>query len=220
MSTPASRPGPPPRPRKPSRKRRAILLTLFGLSLILLILVILRGTWADTEPRDPKSSDEGIICRLYQPPQGDWQVRCSMILDDPPEKVWGVVTDYANFESIFPTLESCSQGPFASGGAFTKTVQLSGLARSAIGTWPFDIVVKEEEGPGRYHSHWEGESGDVEKIAGSWTVTPAGEGKTLLVYASHIEIKHYPNWVVVNALKSRQPKVMQAVADWLAKSKE
>lgn len=215
MSAPAPRPGPPPRPRKPFRKRYAVLLTLLGLLLILFVFGYIRGTWADTEPRDPKSSDEGVICRLYQPPQGDWQVRCSMVLDYPPEKVWGVITDYDNFADIFPTLESCDYERSKNGDA-----HLSGLARSAIGTWPFDILVKNDAQAGGYHSHWEGESGDVRKIAGSWTVTSAGEGKTLLVYTSHLEIKRYPNWVVVNALKSRQPKVMHAVADWLAKSKE
>jgi hypothetical protein len=219
MSAPAPRPGPPPRPRKPFCKRYAIPLFLLSLLLILFIVFYIRGTWSDSEPRDPKSSSEGIICRLYQPPEGDWQVRCSMVLDDPPEKVWDVVTDYDHFTDIFPTLESCSAGPI-SGGIRNWEVHLSGSARSAIGTWPFDIDVQNEVEPRGGHSHWEGESGDVKKIAGSWTVTPAGEGKTLLVYASHIDIKHYPKWVVVNALLWRQPKVMQAVADWLDKSKE
>ena len=62
--------------------------------------------------------------------------------------------------------------------------------------------------PGLSNSHWVGESGDVQKVEGSWIVTSAGKDTTLLVYTSHIEIKRYPKWVVVNALKSRQPKVM------------
>jgi len=48
-------------------------------------------------------------------------------------------------------------------------------------------------------------------------VTPHGDAQTLLFYTSHAEIKGYPDWVVVNALLSRQPKVMQAVADRLSK---
>ena len=39
--------------------------------------------------------------------------------------------------------------------------------------------------------------------------------KKLLVYASHVEIRKYPDWVVVNAMLMRQPKVMKAVRDWL-----
>jgi Polyketide cyclase / dehydrase and lipid transport len=218
MSTVATRPGPPRPPRKPFRKRYAVLLTLLGLLAILLLVAVVRGTWADNSTRDPKSSSEGVICRLYQPPVGDWQVRCSMILDEPPDKVWSVVTDYDNFVDIFPTLESCSAARLYSS---TGPVLLSGEAHSAIGTWPFSITVTEEKTPGRYHSYWEEvESGDVTTVEGSWTVTPAGEGKTLLVYTSHIEIKRYPDWVVVNALLFRQPKVMHSVADWLAKSKE
>jgi carbon monoxide dehydrogenase subunit G len=196
-------------------------LILLLVLLVVFIFFYIRGTWADSETRDPQSSDDGIICRLYQPPDGDWQVRCSMVLDHPPEKVWDVLTDYDSFVDIFPTLESCSKNNVTiMPRSTTRTVYLSGEARSAIGTWPFEIVVEEEKTPGRYHSHWRGERGDVKKIAGSWTVTPAGERKTLLVYVSHIEIKGYPQWVVVNALKSRQPKAMQAVADWLDKHKE
>lgn len=205
----------PPQPRRRVRKRWLIPSILLGLIAIAVIVIIVRGSWADSEPRDPKSASEGIICRLYQPPKDDWQVRCSMVLDYPPEKVWGVITDYDNFADIFPTLKSCKVDSRGKGRA-----QLTGVARSMLGDWPFDIVVHEEVEAGKkYHVHWEGDSGDVQRIKGSWTVTPSGEGKTLLVYASHVEIKRYPDWSVVNALLLRQPQVMQAVADWLKKAK-
>ncbi len=215
MSSPVSPSGAPHRRKRPFRKRYAVLLALLALLLIALAGAIIRGTWADKEPRDPKSSDDGVICRLYQPPEGDWQVRCSMILDDPPDKVWNVITDYANFADIFSTLKTCDYEKEKNGDA-----RLFGEAHSALGDWPFDIIVKHEEKTSGHGSHWEGDSGTVQKLKGSWTVSSAGEGKTLLVYASHVEIKRYPDWVVVNSLLLRQPKVMQAVADWLAKTRE
>src|SRR5947207_12095171 len=109
MSTanPTPTPTPPaPAPRR-WKKRFVIPLGVLAVLLILLAAAYVRGTWADTEPRDPKSPDEGILCRLYQPPQDTWQVRCSMILSHRPEQVWKVVTDYDHFADIFPTLKSC-----------------------------------------------------------------------------------------------------------------
>jgi hypothetical protein len=194
------------------RKRHVIPLVLLGLILAGVGGIVVRGTWADTEPRNPESSADGIICRLYRPPQGDWQVRCAMVLDHPPEKVWGTITDYKNFADIFSTLETAESERLAPG-----RTRLYGLAHSPIGTWPYDIVVEEETSPDLWMAHWDGKSGNVQRIVGGWTVTPAGQGKTLLVYSSHVEIKLYPDWLVVNAMLARQPKVMKAVADWLAR---
>src|SRR5437764_435269 len=52
---------------------------------------------------------------------------------------------------------------------------------------------------------------------GSWTVTPAGPGRTLLVYALEAEITPFPNFVVRNVQLSREKEVIGAVADWLRK---
>src|SRR5581483_6467189 len=100
-----STPTPPPAARR-WRKRWLIPLSIFGLLLLLFLAAFVRGTWADTEPFDPKTAGEGIICRLYQPPKDTWEIRCSMVLAHPPEKVWAVVTNYNRFADIFPTLES------------------------------------------------------------------------------------------------------------------
>ena len=206
MSTSPSASKPPRR----ARKRYIIPLFLLSVLLVVMVVAVIRGSWADRQPRDPASSDEGVVCQLYQPPEGTWQVRCAMVLDYPWERARAVVTDYEHFADVFPTLESAEPERLDGG-----KVRLKGVARSQLGNWPYDIVVSHEEQPGRWHSFWEGESGKVQKLKGSWTVTPFGKGQTLLVYTSHVEIESYPDWVVVNALLSRQPKVMQAVADRL-----
>jgi hypothetical protein len=212
----ATKPAPPRPPKRPFRKRYAVLLTMLGVLAIVLAVAVVRGTWADKEPRDPSSSSEGVLCRLYQPPEGDWQIRCSMVLDHNASYVWDVVSDYKNFADIFPTLKSCNhQYSRDYDGAI-----LTGEAHSMLGTWPFHIEVKHEKKFREYHSHWEGDSGDlssVQKLSGSWTVTWLGLEKTLLVYTSHVEIESYPDWVVVNALLFRQPKVMKAVQARLEK---
>src|SRR5207249_2410799 len=95
-------------PRKrPLRKRYVVLLVLLGLLLAVFLFGYIRGTWADKEPHGAGSPEDGVVCQLYQPPEGPWQVRCSMVLKHPPEKVWAVLTDYDNFADIFPTLASC-----------------------------------------------------------------------------------------------------------------
>src|SRR5262249_16930127 len=137
-------------------------------------------------------------------------VRCAMVLNASPERVWKVVTDYDHFEDIFPTLESALAERQPGGN-----VRLKGEAHSSLGTWPYDILIEHEVKGDRRVAHWYGSSARVQSIRGGWTVTPTGEGRTLLVYASHVEIKGFPDWFVVNALLLRQPKVMQAVADRL-----
>src|SRR5262245_45527610 len=127
MSTPAPTATPPPR--RPPR-RYLITLVLLGILLVGAVGAVVRGSWADRSPRDPKSSADGVICRLYRPPEGVWQVRCSMVLDHPPEDVWGVITDYDHFAEIFPTLESAEHERLDGGNA-----RLRGMARSALGSW-------------------------------------------------------------------------------------
>ena len=73
-------PPPTPAPRR-WKKRLVIPLGVLGVLLILLAIAYVRGTWADSEPRDPKGTAEGILCRLYQPPQDTWQVHNDVTLN-------------------------------------------------------------------------------------------------------------------------------------------
>jgi len=208
----AADPKPPPPPHR-WRKRFLIPGIVLGVLLLLLAAAVVRGTWADSEPKDPAGPEDGVVCRLYRPPGGEWQVRCAVVLEQPLEEVWAAVTDYDHFGEIFPTLKSVDEVERRPDGS----VRLTGEARSAIGTWPYDIVVTHARDPGRRVASWEGGSGRVRVLRGSWEVKLASRRRTLLVYASHVEIKGYPDWLVVNALLLRQPKVVRAVADWLGR---
>jgi hypothetical protein len=139
-------------------------------------------------------------------------VRCAAVLDFAPEEVWATVTDYDHFTEIFPTVAE-SQVTAAGEGRFRHT----GVAITALGNWPFEIDVRNERDGETYRSSWEGAKGDVTLIRGGWTMTPAGAGKTLLVYTSEVEIKKYPNFIVRNLLLLRQPQVLRAVGAWLEK---
>jgi uncharacterized protein YndB with AHSA1/START domain len=200
MSSPE--PAPPP----PRRWWLLIPVGILGLVALVLGVAVVRGAWADHEERNPSRPGE-VVCRLYQPPQGPWQVRCAMLLDHPPEKVWEVITDYDHFGETFATLKSVTVERLPDG-----RVRLSGQAYGATGAWPYDIVVNHQTEGDKRVASWEGASGVVQKIKGGWTVTPAGPGRTLLVYSSHVEIEGYPDWFVVDSLLWRQPRVIRAVA--------
>jgi len=192
MTTP-----PAPQARPPERRwRKRFLLPGILLALVALLVVwaVVRGTWADDRPRDPTSSADGVICRLYRTPEGRTVVRCAAVLDFPAEQVWATVTDYDHFAEIFPTLESSQAAPEGE-----NRYRLSGVAITALGSWPFEIGVRHEQAfvigvpheqvVGKRTASWEGAKGDVTLIRGGWAVTPAGAGQTLLVYTSEVEIK-------------------------------
>ena len=74
-----------------------------------------------------------------------------------------------------------------------------------------------EARPGQFEASWDGPTGSVTVNRGSWTVTPMGQGRTLLVYSLEAEIAPFPNFVVRNVQLSREMEVVGAVADWLRK---
>jgi carbon monoxide dehydrogenase subunit G len=209
MDTTGTPPAPPHR--RHLQKRILIPAALAVVLAVVLVAAFVRGTWADTAPKDPATAANGIHHQLYQAPDGRKQIRCAVILDYPVEEVWATVTDYGQYAAIFPTLESARAEDTADGGH-----HLTGAARSLLGTFPFDVVFHNEEEPGKkYVGSWEGGSGAVRVLRGSWTVTPAGQGQTLLVFSSEAEVAGYPNWVVRNVLLSRQPRVVAAVGEHL-----
>jgi hypothetical protein len=212
MATTGSPPATPPR--RHLRKRLLIPLALAVVLAVVLVAAVVRGTWADTTPKNPATAADGIVTQLYQAPDGHKQVRCAVILDYPAEEVWATVTDYDHYAAIFPTLESVRAEPAADGGH-----HLTGTARSVLGNWPFDVVFRNDEDAGKkYVASWDGGSGAVRVLRGSWTVTPAGPGQTLLVFTSEAEVAGYPNWAVRNVLLSRQPRVVAAVGAQLPRT--
>jgi uncharacterized protein YndB with AHSA1/START domain len=209
MATTGSPPATPPG--RHLRKRILVPVALAVVLVFVLVAAVVRGTWADTTPKNPATAAEGIVTQLYQTPDGHTQIRCAVILDYPAEEVWTTVTDYDHYAAIFPTLESARAEPTADGGH-----HLTGTARSVLGNWPFDAVFRNDEEPGKkYVASWDGGSGAVRVLRGNWTVTPTEPGQTLLVFTSEAELAGYPDWVVRNVLLSRQPRVASAVGEQL-----
>jgi uncharacterized protein YndB with AHSA1/START domain len=211
MSTnPAQPAGTPPARRV--KKRLLIPAAVLGVLAVLVLWAYVRGTWADREPRNPLSSAEGVLTQLYLAPEGRKQVRCAVILDYPPRKVWEVITDYEHFAEIFPTVSRAEVTREPDG-----RYHWVGTVTSPVGGYPIDIHIRHEERPGQFEASWDGPTGSVTVNRGSWTVTPMGQGRTLLVYSLEAEIAPFPNFVVRNVQLSREMEVVGAVADWLRK---
>src|SRR5947209_2458559 len=102
--TPDTAPAPPPPPRRRIRKRILIPAILLGLALIVFLWAYIRGTWADTEVRNPRTADEGPITQLYRAPapDGGIHVRCAIIVEARPRDVWAGVTDYVHHPEFLP----------------------------------------------------------------------------------------------------------------------
>src|SRR5437870_5688072 len=153
MSTPAPAPG-----RRRVKKRILIPVIVLGLVIAFFLWAYVRGTWADTEARNPQTSAEGPITQLFRTPQGDVQVRCAIVIDAPAAKVWAVVRDYANHPRFIPYVSAMAVEPKEG-----DRVHLSGTAHSRLwGDWPFEVNVDHKTVPDKeYVASWDEHSADL-----------------------------------------------------------
>jgi hypothetical protein len=190
--------------------------------LVLLLLVVgavavlfVRGTWADATPRNPASPADGAVAQLYQPPREHKRVRAAILLPFSRETVWKVVTDYGHYGDFLPYLADVKAEPVGEG-----VWHMTGQAKSALqGYWDFAIDIHEEKTGDRWVALWDQPGGQVEVNRGSWTVTLAGNGQTLLVLELEAEVRHYPTFFLRNFFLHRLKQVLRAV-DRRLKSQE
>src|SRR5262245_40564278 len=118
-----------PVPKTYVRPRRRWLLIPIGLIALILLAFVWaynRGTSAETTTRNPASSAERPVSQLYKTADGHTTVRAAIRLDVPREKVWEVVTDFANYDRFLPYLQDISVTPASEEGP----MKLSGEAKS------------------------------------------------------------------------------------------
>jgi uncharacterized protein YndB with AHSA1/START domain len=202
-----SQPAQPLPPAARPRKRVLIPLLVLGLLALAVLVLVVRGTWADTVVKNPASSADGSVSQLYQSPDGRKQVRCARILDFPAAAVWKVVTDYNHFGEIFP-YERDVTGEVQPDGRW----RVRGVAHAwPYGEWPFDVYVTQQETPEGFTASWDDPGGALTANRGSWVVTPLGPDRTLLVLSLELEVHPFPAFYVRNALLHRLKGMLAAV---------
>jgi uncharacterized membrane protein len=192
------------------RKRILIPVIVLGLLLTFSLWAYVRGTWADPVERNPQNSAEGTFSQLYRTPQGDVQVRCSIVVDAPAERVWAVVRDYANHPRFLPYISSMHAE--AKEG---ERVHLTGIAHSRLwGDWPFTVHVDHQVVPDKqFIASWDDPGGTLTVNRGSWNLTAVTANQTLVVFALQVEAAGYPNFFVRNLLLDRVFKVVSGLRD-------
>lgn len=198
----------PPAPGNRKAKAAAIVLTPLLLATALLWA---RGSWIHGEARDPASSSEGVVAQVVRVPEGKC-VRCSVLVDAAPDAVWAAVTDYDHFPDTFDKLKDVkiTREP-------GDLVRFSGTAVTPLEAWSYGVLIHHETKPDRRVAWWDETGTPFATNRGSWTITSAPGGKTLLVYQLEIKIRFYPNFVVRNVLLSKLPAIVGAIAQKVAK---
>lgn len=196
----------------PKAKRVAWLaaMGLSGLIVLIALLFVWRGTHATTSPKTPTRAEDGTHCQLYRDPSGHTPVRCAAVIDARPEAVWKVVTDYARFGEIFASpfwrVEVSETRAEADGRQ-----RLVGRVVAPYAEYPFDVKIRHETAPDRSVASWDESDGAGNSTRGSWTVTPAEGGRTLLVYQQEVVAKRSPRFIVNNLLLAQLGGAMKRV---------
>jgi hypothetical protein len=199
------------------RPQKIAIATLAAFLVTTCVILMVRGTWADSEIVNPSASNQGTITRLYRDPEGNTSVRCAAVLDFPSDRVWEVVTGYERFGKIFGEMSSIARLEVTDATHEADgQVHLVGRVSSLLGTWPVDVrVAHDETGPNRVASWDTSEAGHVNR--GSWTISPLGEDRSLVVYLLEVQDPPYPNILVNNVLLNETRAVVDAVERELAK---
>jgi ribosome-associated toxin RatA of RatAB toxin-antitoxin module len=203
MSTPS--PAPAPRPRR--RRWVFVPLTLLLLLLIAFTWAYVRGTSAETEVRNPATASDPPVSQLHRTPDGYVAVRAAVILPQPRQKVWEVVTDFAHYGDFLPYVKDVTAERQPDG-----VTVVSGQAKSAFsGYWAFTLAAHEEKKED-WRVWWkEKGEGEVRLNHGGWTLQDAGADQTLLILELDAEVKSTPTWVLRNFFLYRLRQVLAAV---------
>src|SRR5262245_22973753 len=178
------------------------------LLLILAVVVLVRGTWADSTPRDPAVPEDGITCQLFQLPDGRKVVRASVVLNHKPDLVWSRLTAFDRFPAMFPTVKTFR----VDDGPTTRAI----LAVQTF--WALKHLegrMSREESPARRVLTFEDLDGDAQVYLARFTLTSRENGQSLLVYEVDADVPGYPTPIVRNVFRSRNPMILRTIRDHL-----
>jgi ribosome-associated toxin RatA of RatAB toxin-antitoxin module len=197
------------------RKRILIPALLVGFFLLVLVVLVVRGSWADEQERNPATVAQGTITQLYRTPEGKTPVRCAIVVPASASFAWQVVTDYENHARFMPYVSQLSSRELKDG-----RTHIEGVAHSRIwGDWPFQSTVSHEEKGQTYRAWWEESDHFLAVNRGSWQVSSTKDGESLVVFSLEIEVAGYPNFLIRNILMDRLHTVLQALREEVQRRK-
>jgi hypothetical protein len=198
-------------PARRRRRRRVMILAALATSLAIALPALglyVRGTKVG-QLADPTAPEQGVRCGLIQR-SGAIPVRCAVIVEATPDRVWAIIADYRSFADLFDSrvwrLEF-------------ERVELDGVdayhvvgaVRSMIGTWPIDVRMQHGDQGGVRTASWDASDGR-EVNRGGWSVGPAPDGRTLLAYELEVRTRRAPTFLVNDILLDQLPHLLRTVA--------
>jgi hypothetical protein len=177
---------------------------------LVVLTVVVRGTWADTSPRDPGSIAEGPVCQVFQDAEGK-QVRCAIRLPFSLDEVWAVITDYDHFGDVCPYLHRTQIEPEPDGKCRLQTAVDSPLGSRV----PFSVQMHYQQDLYQYVASWDQPEGALLVNRGRWELTPVSPRETLLVLCMEVQMRGVPTCLLRTISLQRLPVVARAVAERL-----
>jgi hypothetical protein len=189
------------------RRRSLVALAVPALLLLAGLAAFVRGTWADTAPRDPADVADGPVCQVYRPPGGETEVRCAIRLPIPLDEVWAAVTDYDHYGDICPYVRAARVEHDPAG-----TTRVQAFARTGVGRGvQFEAELRHEQGLYEYVSSWDQAGGAVQVNRGRWVLRETGPRETLLAVSLEVQVRGVPTFVLRNLSLYRLRRVALAV---------
>ena len=136
-------------------KLARVLIGVAALLVLLIAIFWIRGSWASSTEKNPSSSAEGAVVRLFVTAEGRKVVRCAVVIDRSVDPVWKGMNDPSLYAGMFPAAglraEALPDG----------TIHVSHPKSTVAGTWTVDLRLRRMETPTRRALVWDDPSPEV-----------------------------------------------------------
>lgn len=187
------------------RKRVLVPAALFLSAALLAFILVLRGSWASPEKEVPGPGRP--VTQIWLQPDGRKVVLGGLVVERPLDRVWSVVSGYADFPKVFPTIVKAESNVEPDGRHRLR----ADVEASWLGVWPVDILIRHDEKGDVRAASWDQPTGDILRNRGSWVLTKLDEGRTRVEYLLDVEIRRTPDWFVRAILRGRQKGILRAL---------